>query len=801
MDANRVNITVTATDKGATAVLKDVDQTVKKTTSTWGALGKSVGAVAGGLGIAAAAAKIFGATIGAGFNRLGDLEDANKRLRQMGLNLEEVNALSAELNSILRGTPFALNEGANAMTKLVSAGISLKNVPTYFKDIVDAAAFSQSPIEDVADIFVKIQSEGKVTSERLNQLTARGIPAFTLLASAIGISGDQLRVMLKTGSLDSDTFFQAWHKGAQGFGKDNIVMAGAAQSMGDTTRGALSNAATALARLGANLLEEVWPAFRKVADGTREVADGLGKVVDYFQENDAAGAALAGVVSGLAAKYVVMAGAAVVSGVQAVASFVSMAVAAFAADAATLGLGATMRGLMGAMGPVGIAFAVIGGAMAYFVNSSGHADKANDQLVKSLDEASGALTENSREIVYNALVKSGAVENAKAMGIGLDDLTDAALGNADATRKVSDAIAAYSKANEYAYQGNEKVMTTSDAVKRRVSDLSDAVFGQNEEVTKATAAWKDQQAALGDTKVATEEVKTATEEETKAAKDAQDKLDKWRESVENSAASFIDMGGAMSDAIQQNKDYAQSTADATKSSDDSWQTYYDGVTVSVDEYIAQLQAQVEAQKNWETNMVDIANRVGDGMSGSMRDAGIEMINELMKLGPEGAAQVALLRNMSDAEFVNVVSLYRDSGIKADAAFRDAIETALPPTITPVANMQPAINSFGDYLNYVKNNGPTITAYGVTGKGHAAEGGPRSGMTLVGENGPEVLNLAAGTHVTPAGGTQQAMSQQGGGGVVQVMFGSDGSQLGDLILALVRNTVRVRGGNVQTVLGA
>jgi len=37
-------------------------------------------------------------------------------------------------------------------------------------------------------------------------------------------------------------------------------------------------------------------------------------------------------------------------------------------------------------------------------------------------------------------------------------------------------------------------------------------------------------------------------------------------------------------------------------------------------------------------------------------------------------------------------------------------------------------------------------------------------------------------------------------VFKVEFGSDGSKVGDFVMELVRKGVRVRGGNVQTVLG-
>lgn len=83
---------------------------------------------------------------------------------------------------------------------------------------------------------------------------------------------------------------------------------------------------------------------------------------------------------------------------------------------------------------------------------------------------------------------------------------------------------------------------------------------------------------------------------------------------------------------------------------------------------------------------------------------------------------------------------------------------------------------------------------------AAGGGPRSAMTLVGEQGPELVNLPFGSSVIPAGQTANMLS--GGGGTANVVLEivSGGSRLDDALVEILRNAVRGRGGNVQQVLG-
>lgn len=97
--------------------------------------------------------------------------------------------------------------------------------------------------------------------------------------------------------------------------------------------------------------------------------------------------------------------------------------------------------------------------------------------------------------------------------------------------------------------------------------------------------------------------------------------------------------------------------------------------------------------------------------------------------------------------------------------------------------------------------PGFASGGVRGAGHAAEGGPRGGLTLVGEQGPELLNLPAGSSVTPNGRTQSKMAgvSSSGGDTFIFQFPNYVGSQNDLMRA-IRKAVRGEGGNVQKVLG-
>jgi TP901 family phage tail tape measure protein len=88
--------------------------------------------------------------------------------------------------------------------------------------------------------------------------------------------------------------------------------------------------------------------------------------------------------------------------------------------------------------------------------------------------------------------------------------------------------------------------------------------------------------------------------------------------------------------------------------------------------------------------------------------------------------------------------------------------------------------------------------GITG---AATGGPRGALTEVGEHGGELIDLPSGSRVYSHSDTDRIMNSGGGGGVTRVVLEikSDGTRFSSLLVEIIREAVRDRGGNVQKVL--
>jgi TP901 family phage tail tape measure protein len=126
------------------------------------------------------------------------------------------------------------------------------------------------------------------------------------------------------------------------------------------------------------------------------------------------------------------------------------------------------------------------------------------------------------------------------------------------------------------------------------------------------------------------------------SEDATKELIKRTQELGQSLAGFIDPLGVYTGMLAEKKaaeeEAARVAAEKAGEGADAWEQFVVDTGFSFDEYMSRLREQVEAQDNWQTNMLILAGRVSQGT-----------LDELARMGPEGAPLVADLVNRSDAE--------------------------------------------------------------------------------------------------------------------------------------------------------
>jgi gas vesicle protein len=85
-------------------------------------------------------------------------------------------------------------------------------------------------------------------------------------------------------------------------------------------------------------------------------------------------------------------------------------------------------------------------------------------------------------------------------------------------------------------------------------------------------------------------------------------------------------------------------------------------------------------------------------------------------------------------------------------------------------------------------------------GAAATGGNRGNKVMVGEHGPEIVDLPAGSHVRSNSDTRRYLAQQSAGPQPVIRIEAAHDDVSQFLLRILRNSIRSEGGNVQFVLG-
>jgi hypothetical protein len=271
-----------------------------------------------------------------------------------------------------------------------------------------------------------------------------------------------------------------------------------------------------------------------------------------------------------------------------------------------------------------------------------------DSLADSYDKATGKATKYTRELVSQKLAQTGAYEVAKKAGVSQKELTDAVMKGGDALQRMRDKLA-----------GENNVFGVFDGTSLAAYNAAQGVRDLGDALETSKQQHKDLAAAGGDAAAKEEAVAQATEAAAKAQQD-------WIDAVAESDASFIDLDSAYDAAMQKAQDLARSTGESTGKVGEALQGMVDGAKVTTGDYIVELQKQVDAQTNWETNMVLLSARVPAAM-----------LEELHQAGPKGAAEVALMASMTDEELQKTVLLWQQRGHDQTTGYANVLHEAGP----------------------------------------------------------------------------------------------------------------------------
>lgn len=243
------------------------------------------GALAGralGLAFTTAAGGLLGAagyTLFKGFERYEALDAATHRLQNLSKTMQstgqaglDVAGIMKTVNSVVEGTPIALNQAMSAVTVALGSGIKQGDeLKRYLTDIADAAGYSGRSFDELALVFGQVQAKGRLMGEETLQFMEKNIPVAAWMQETFKLSGQQFQEMQEKGEISLKALQIAIEQHAGGMSK----------AMGETIQGSIQNIQTSVARAGANFLAAI---FGKPAETSNELVQVLKTVKERLDE-------------------------------------------------------------------------------------------------------------------------------------------------------------------------------------------------------------------------------------------------------------------------------------------------------------------------------------------------------------------------------------------------------------------------------------------------------------------------------------------------------------------------------------
>jgi len=349
-----------------------------------------------------------------------------------------------------------------------------------------------------------------------------------------------------------------------------------------------------------------------------------------------------------------------------------------------------------AVGGIGIALGIASVALGYWSNNQAEAAQRTSELADSLDQTTGKITDNTRAVVINQLATGtgwwvfkvqSAYDAAGKLGIAMDVVTDAALGNADAQAKVSAAIEANNAAtkngnyDEYAASIGRADVSSSDAA-TAIINLRDRLKEQGVALDEATT--QTEQKIEADKKSAGSQ-KDAADATGVATAAINDQVDALQELVDgqNKAA-----GAVLSERDAQ-RNLQASIDDAIKARKDN------GETLDIDTEKGRAnQAALDdvAKSTWDVIDAMKANGSGaDQLRAQMTTARQSFLDvaDAMGIGTEDAKALADQLGLIPENIVPTVHVDLTDAYQAMRAFRDEVSKGIQIRVDTNANYSPA----------------------------------------------------------------------------------------------------------------
>lgn len=215
----------------------------------------------------------------------GQLEQTEVAFATMLGSAEKAKTLLAELKDFAATTPFELTELQGATKSLLAFGVEAEDIQTTLRRLGDVSAGIGAPIGEIAQLYGKAKTQGRLFAEDINQLTGRGIPIIKELAAQFGVSEQEVKGLVEGGKIGFAQLELAFKNMTATGSQFGGMMAAQSQ----TLLGQWSNLKDAIGQTSVIIGQELIKAF-DIKEKLAGVIEALGKLTAMLQSEGLVGA-------------------------------------------------------------------------------------------------------------------------------------------------------------------------------------------------------------------------------------------------------------------------------------------------------------------------------------------------------------------------------------------------------------------------------------------------------------------------------------------------------------------------------
>lgn len=299
MDNNSYTIEaiLKARDAGFSAA---IDQAANKTST----LNETIRGMAGAQLAMKGLAKtwdLISSSVGKAMGRIDTMDQFNRTMKLMTGSSDMAAMALDRVNDAVKGTAYGLDVASLAVQGFVSSGKDVDESIDIVTNWGDAlATFGQASNENLASVSIALQkmgNSGKVSTEKLQMLTDRGIPALEIFAEATGKTTAEVSEQISKGELSAQKFFDVMNRAFKEGTERFPAVAGAAKEAGASWSATFDNMKAAVTRGVQSIITSVedgraksdLPGMKDAVSGfgksTEKVLKGVSKATGFVAEN------------------------------------------------------------------------------------------------------------------------------------------------------------------------------------------------------------------------------------------------------------------------------------------------------------------------------------------------------------------------------------------------------------------------------------------------------------------------------------------------------------------------------------